>query len=188
MNAKLQEANNNKPLPIWKRLTMSHRWAGDAEVPLMMRLGRTSHLVSQALEQALDFNPSHIRILFAALEPEGVTQSSLSKLYKVDPAAITRSIQAMERDDLIYRAPDPTDNRCMRIFVTEKGKALALTMPGKIATFELMLTEGLKDEEIVGLHRVLSHLEDRLTTRNTGLFKKEGKALSNESDESELKQ
>src|SRR4051794_36238355 len=124
MNPKLEEDIHKKKLAIWKRLTASHRWAGNAEVPLMMRLSRTSHLVSEALEQFLDFNPSHIRILFAALEPEGVIQSSLSKVYKVDPAAITRTIQAMERDGLVYRAPDPDDNRCMRIFVTEKGQTL----------------------------------------------------------------
>ena len=181
MSAKVHEENPKKMFTVWKRLTMSHRWAGNAEGPLMMRLGRTNHLVSQALEQALGFNSSHIRILFAALEPEGVTQSMLSKSYKVDPAAITRSIQAMEREGLVYRAPDPADNRCLRILATEKGKTLAHTMPDKIAAFEARLTEGLNDAEIITLHRLLSHLEDRLLTGNAGSFKKEGYSGSNES-------
>lgn len=183
MSTDLQEDIANKKLSPWKRLTRLHRWAGNAEMPLMMRLGRTSHLVSHALEQMLNLDPSHVRILFAALDPEGVTQASLPKLYKIDPAAITRSIQTMEREGLLYRAPDASDNRCMRIFVTEKGQALAHTMPGKIAAFEAMLTEGLQEEEIISMHRLLAHLEDRLNIGNAGLYKKEGKSGS--IDESE---
>jgi DNA-binding MarR family transcriptional regulator len=173
MSAELQENSASKKLTPWQRLTRLQHWAGNAEMPLMMRLGRTNHLVSHALEQALKINSSHLRILFAALDPEGVTQSSLPKLYKIDPAAITRTIQAMERDGLLYRAPDARDNRCMRIFVTEKGKTLAHTMPGKIAAFEAMLTEGWPEEEIALMHRLLGHLEDRLNIDHAGLDKKE---------------
>ncbi len=182
MSAELQEVTGQKKLTPWQRLTRLQHWAGNADMPLMMRLGRTNHLVSHALEQALNLNPSHLRILFAALDPEGVSQSSLPKLYKIDPAAITRTIQAMERDGLLYRASDARDNRCMRIFVTEKGKALAQTMPGKIAAFEAMLTESLQEEEIAMMHRLLGHLEDRLNTDYAGLCKKEEKSgIINES-------
>ena len=182
MNPKFLE-EHKKITGIWQRVSQTHRWAGNAEVPLTMHLARTSHMVKQALEQAIAFDPSHIRILFAALEPEGITQSSLSKLYKVDPAAITRTIQTMERDGLVYRATDPNDNRSMRIFVTEKGQLLAYTLPGKIAAFESMLTEGLTDEEITLVHRLLTHMEGRLTsTGSAGFFNKEGKSDSNESE------
>jgi len=184
MGANLEkEKSSPNPMAAWHRLTNTQHWAGNAEVPLPMRLGRTSHLVGSALEQALGFNYSQMRILFGAMEPEGVIQASLSKLYKVDPAAITRSLQTMERDGLIRREPDPKDNRCIRIFVTEKGQTLAETLPGKIAEFEAKLTAGLEDEEILSMHRLLLHLEERLFAVNAGLFKKEkeGKSDSNES-------
>lgn len=184
MGAHLEkEKISSNPTAAWRRLTLSQRWAGGAEVPLPMRLGRTSHLVGSALEQAMGFNYSQMRILFGAMEPEGVIQASLSKLYKVDPAAITRSLQTMERDGLIRREPDPRDNRCIRIFVTDKGRDLAQTLPGKIAEFEAILTEGLEDEEITGMHRLLVHLEERLLKVNAGFLKKEkeGKPDSNES-------
>jgi DNA-binding MarR family transcriptional regulator len=174
MGANLEkEKISPNPMAAWHRLTNTQRWAGNAAIPLPMRLGRTGHLVGAALEQALGFNYSQMRILFGAMEPGGVIQASLSKLYKVDPAAITRSLQTMERDGLIRREPDPKDNRCIRIFVTEKGQALAETLPGKIAEFEASLTEGLEDEEILTMHRLLLHLEERLSAVNAGLFKKE---------------
>ncbi len=184
MGANLQKDKITKgSLPAWHRLTKAQRWAGNAEAPLSMRLGRTSHLVTSALEQALGFSYSQIRILFGAMEPEGVIQATLSRLAKVDPAAITRSLQAMERDGLIRREPDAKDNRCMRIFVTEKGQTLAQAIPGKIAEFEASLTEGLQDEEILAMHRLLLHLEERLFSGNAGIFKKEkeGNLHSNES-------
>jgi DNA-binding MarR family transcriptional regulator len=182
MSANLhKEKITNTSLPAWHRLTQAQRWAGNAEAPLSMRLGRTSHLVTSALEQALGFSYSQIRILFGALEPEGVIQATISKLAKVDPAAITRSLQAMERDGLIRREPDPKDNRCIRIFVTQKGQALAQTIPGKIAEFEASLTEGLQDEEILVMHRLLLHLENQLFSGNAGIIKKEGKSEPHES-------
>lgn len=181
MSTNLQKEKIEKHKVAWHRLTKTQRWAGNADVPLSMRLSRTSHLVGAALEQFLGFNNSQMRILFGAMEPEGVIQATLSKQYRIDPAAITRSLQAMERDGLIRREPDPKDNRCIRIFVTEKGQALAQTMPGKIAEFEANLTEGLRDEEISDMHRLLLHLEERLNTGNAGIIKKEGKSESNES-------
>ena len=93
----------------------------------------------------------------------------------------------MEREGLIRREPDPKDNRCTRIFVTEEGRALAQTLPGKIAEFEAKLTEGLEDEEISNMHRLLIYLEERLysVNANAGFIKKEkekeGRSDTNES-------
>lgn len=173
LDQKTEEKSGGSSFPAWRRLTTAQRWAGNAEVPLTMRLGRTSHFITSALEQTLGFSYSQVRILFGAMEPEGVIQATLSKQSKVDPAAITRSLQTMERDGLIRREPDPKDSRCIRIFVTEKGKSLAQTLPGKIAEFEASLTEGLPDEEILGMHRLLSHIEERLSSGNAGIIKKE---------------
>ncbi|HEX2912280.1 MAG TPA: MarR family transcriptional regulator [Chloroflexia bacterium] len=146
----------------WKRFAVLQRWRAGAEMPFTMRLARSSHLVSQALEQKLGYNSSQFRILFASLDPEGVSQSSLHKMYRVDPAAITRTIQSMERDGLVTRTPDSTDNRRMKIYATEKGMALAKKLPAEVAAFEKELTEDFSDEEVLVLHKALAHLEERL--------------------------
>jgi MarR family transcriptional regulator, organic hydroperoxide resistance regulator len=124
----------------------------------MFRISRTARFIAQQLEEQLDLSTPQMRILFEALEPEGVSQAVLCKQYQVDPASITRTVQAMERDGLVTRHVDESDNRYMRVYATEKGRILAESLPAKIASFEQHLVEGLSDDEILMLHTLLERL------------------------------
>src|SRR5690349_5308717 len=95
----------------WEQFRHTYTWAGNAKVPLMARLGRASKLMTHRLEDELNMSLPQVRILFEALDPEGISQSALHKQYKVDPASITRTVQTMERDGLVTRRPDDKDNR-----------------------------------------------------------------------------
>src|SRR5689334_11379510 len=116
---------SDKKAKGWEQFKHTYTWAANAKLPLMARLGRASKLMTHRLEEDLDMSLPQVRILFEALDPEGISQSALHKQYKVDPASITRTVQAMERDGLITRRPDVNDNRLMRVYITEKGRELA---------------------------------------------------------------
>lgn len=161
-NTKKEENFESKKKTAWERMNSTQIWAGKAKMPLMMRLVRTSKLVGQRMEDSMNLSLPHMRILWEATQPGGVSQSDLHKQYKVDPASITRTVQTLERDGLITRAPDPADNRLMRVFITDKGRALVETLPARIAEFERQLVEGLEDTEILQLHSLLDRLEARL--------------------------
>lgn len=143
-------------------LKNSHKWAGNAALPLMSHLGRASHLVTQKLEAEIKISSSQIRILFEALDPDGVSQSFLGKRHNVDPASITRTVQAMERDELIIRKPDASDNRFMRVYITQKGRNLIETIPPRLFQFEQFLIEGWTESEILQLHTLLDKIEQRM--------------------------
>ncbi len=162
-----EEVPARRKLVAWERLNSQQEWAAGADLPVMVRLGRVYRLVSQQLEDALGLSLPQVRILFEALEPDGVSQSALHKSYKIDPASITRTVQAMERDGLITRRADQADNRLMRVYITKAGRALTLKLPAQIAEFERHLVEGLSDAQILQLHTVLEHLETRLHTAET---------------------
>ncbi len=147
----------------WERFKQSQVWAANAPLPLMVQLLRTSRLVSQQVEEATQVTLPQMRILFEALEPEGVSQSTLHKHYLVDPAAITRTVQAMERDGLITRSSDPSDNRFMRVFITDKGRQLIEATPPRMAEYEQRMVKGLTDSEILQLHALLERIEIQLT-------------------------
>ncbi len=145
-----------------KWLKNSQRWAGNAPLPLMNHLSRCSHLVNQKLEAALKINTSQIRVLFEALDPDGVSQSFLGKRHNVDPASITRTVQSMERDELIIRKPDVSDNRFMRVYITQKGRDLIETIPPRLFQFEQALLEGWTESETLQLHALLDRIEKRM--------------------------
>ncbi|NWJ48797.1 MAG: MarR family transcriptional regulator [Chloroflexi bacterium] len=147
----------------WERLTEGVTWAGGARLPLMLRLARANKVVIPRYEEHMGLSIPQMRILIEALDPDGVIQSALHKYYGIDPASISRTLQAMERDDLVTRRVDEQDSRNMRVFLTEKGRAIAESFPERIAEFEQRMVAGLSDEEILQMHRLFEHIENNLT-------------------------
>jgi DNA-binding MarR family transcriptional regulator len=150
----------------WERLTSGLTWAGGANLPLMLRLARTHKVIIPLYEEYMGLSIPQMRILFEALDPEGISQSALHKYYKIDPASVSRTLQAMERDELVLRHVDQHDSRNMRVFITEKGRILAESIPERIIEFERRVVKGLSHEEVQQLHRMLELLEKNLTEHN----------------------
>lgn len=164
MSINTETYNLPSPKAAWERISRTQKWAANARIPLMVRLSRTSRLVTYHLEEAMKLNTSQMRVLFEANYYEGVSQLDLHKKYQIDPASITRTVQTMERDGLVTRSPDPTDNRLMRVFITEKGRALAETLPAQLAGFEQIIVNGLSEAEISQLHNLLERIEAQVAT------------------------
>ncbi len=147
---------------MWKRLRDKHRWAGNAEMSLILHLNRIAKMVTGEMEARAGSNLPQIRILFEALATEGVSQSTLHKQYQIDPGAITRTVQTMEREGLVTRKVDEGDNRLMRVFITEKGRQFAEGLPAIMSEFERAVTADLTENEVMVLHTVLEKIENRL--------------------------
>lgn len=54
---------------------------------------------------------------------DGVNQDSISKNIYVDKAAITRTVQALEKKNLIIRIKDKSDKRSKNVFLTDLAKS-----------------------------------------------------------------
>lgn len=145
-------------MEAWSRLKKSQKWAAGAEIPITVHLGRAHKTAIQRMEEGMNLSLPQMRILMEALNPEGVSQATLHKHYKIDPASITRTVQAMERDGLVVRRPDEKDNRFMRVYATAQGHNLAETLPARIANFERKVLQGFSDEEILQLHVYLERI------------------------------
>lgn len=146
----------------WKRFKESQHWAANAPLPLTTRLFRANHLLSNRFGERIELSTPQMRVLFEALEPEGVSQATICKHYNIDPSAVTRTVQAMERDGLVVRKIDSNDNRLMRVFITDKGRQLIDGLPERVAAFEHEMLDGWTDEEILQLHSLLEKLENSL--------------------------
>ncbi len=53
---------------------------------------------------------------------EGTPATKIAPLMGLEARSLTRMLKTMEEKSLIYRAPDPTDKRSVRIFLTDLGK------------------------------------------------------------------
>jgi DNA-binding MarR family transcriptional regulator len=56
------------------------------------------------------------------IHSEGTPATKIAPLMGLEARSLTRMLKTMEEKKLIYREPDPTDRRSVRIFLTELGK------------------------------------------------------------------
>ncbi len=61
-------------------------------------------------------------------EEEGVTQRDISAKSKVENSTTTRTLDKLEKLDLVERRTDPNSRRSFRIYLTAKGRALKETL------------------------------------------------------------
>jgi DNA-binding MarR family transcriptional regulator len=74
--------------------------------------------------QAHGLSPARVRLLLALATAGGIRMSSLAEQLGVTNRAITRLVDALQREGVLARRPDPDDRRAIRLELTEAGVAL----------------------------------------------------------------
>ncbi|KAG1442989.1 hypothetical protein G6F57_018243 [Rhizopus arrhizus] len=100
------------------------------------------------------------RILLALHECGQCSQKHLAERCRLDPASLTRQLQAMQKLGWISRAVDAQDNRLTNATLTPAGQAVVNeALPKRAAFFDESL-KGLSANDVETLNRVLSVLEE----------------------------
>lgn len=69
--------------------------------------------------------PGQPKLLSLIKANEGIPQKDLAKINCVTPATITGMLNKLEANHFVYRRPDKSDKRIMRVYLTEEGRNLA---------------------------------------------------------------
>jgi DNA-binding MarR family transcriptional regulator len=64
------------------------------------------------------------QLLRALWEHDGLTPRELANEVGVEMPTVTRTVQRMVRDDFVRREAHPSDARSVRIFLTDRGRAM----------------------------------------------------------------
>ena len=92
--------------------------------------------------------PGQPKLLCRIKANEGITQKELSEKSFVKPATITEMIRKLEKNHYIYRIPDETDKRVMRVYLTPEGHKFAEYAEEFIDSVIEQLFIGLDEEEL----------------------------------------
>lgn len=93
-----------------------------------------------------------------------ITPGVLAAAEQVCAPTITRLVQALEREDLVARAPDPTDARATRLMATAKGRrVLAAGRARRVAALERRIAVLGTDERVL-LARAAELMEQLVST------------------------
>ena len=98
------------------------------------------------------------RILNALAETDGLSMGELAAAVLVDAASLTKIVDRMVADALVYRGVAPSDRRRIRIFLATKGKATNKRLKGISNRQQRGLIERLDPAKAKELTRLLRGL------------------------------
>jgi DNA-binding MarR family transcriptional regulator len=101
------------------------------------------------------------RILKLLVENNGRSMSDLTQAALLNHPTLTKMIDRMVSDALVYRRPDPKDGRKVLIFVAERGRALNDRLNRLANMRQAEIIEGYGDRATEELKRLLSELIHR---------------------------
>lgn len=134
---------------------------------VIQQLGHTYRAMMSAFDAQVGHALPRWRILFALAERGRCSQKFLAEHCRLDPASLTRQLQAMESLGWISRATDPDDNRLTNVSLTDDGNAVVEEAMPKRAAFFSHALEGLDAAQIEALASALGHLEARFKVLST---------------------
>lgn len=126
---------------------------------VIQHMGQTYRVMQSAFSNKVGHALPRWRILLALHECGQCSQKHLAERCRLDPASLTRQLQAMQGLGWISRAIDAQDNRLTNATLTPAGQAVVNeALPRRAQFFEESL-KGLSAADIDTLNRVLSVLE-----------------------------
>lgn len=96
-------------------------------------------------------------------QPNGLTASEIAKKNSINRSLVSREIQKLSKENIVYFASDAADNRYnARIFLTEKGKEIAHEIRRMGMQVQEETNRGIPEEDIFVFYSVLERMAENL--------------------------
>lgn len=108
--------------------------------------------------RALSLTLADCRTLVLLESNEGLSQAALARLVNLQPMAMVRTLDRMERDGLLQRRADPDDRRARRLFLTRRARPLLQEIARLAELTRNEFFHGVDAAQRVAFMRVLEQL------------------------------
>ena len=89
-------------------------------------------------------------------------QVDIARRLRIEGPTLTRMLDALEKDGLVQRLPDPNDRRTKQLQLTDDGKEKLAEIFGVADVLRARLLDGFSEEEISTINRFFRTLLTRL--------------------------
>jgi DNA-binding MarR family transcriptional regulator len=131
-------------------MSIYERSWSNMEYAIHTLLVRTAHAQQNYLRpylKKLGLSPGQPKVLrcLTALGP--CSQKALADYCEVDPAAICRMLDSLERDGFLLRQPSKTDRRSGEVVLTDKGREAFIRWEDQCMALQDTMLQGFSPEE-----------------------------------------
>jgi DNA-binding MarR family transcriptional regulator len=128
-------------------------------------LGRQLDRLLERRLSELGLNRTQAMVIFALSRRPGLKALELCPHARVEPANVTRTLQALERLGLLERRSHPTDGRASLFYLTASGHETASSLAAEMETLSAALFESMDQREVDALEQLLSVLRRAVSHR-----------------------
>ena len=134
-------------------------------MPIVMK---QMNLVSRCMtlyrgEQLPSLKPKHHSFVFVICGDPGLSQDQIARRLCINKSTVARSLDHLEKQGLITRAPAPEDKRVTLVYPTEEMQALLPQVRAIAGQWNALITEDCSPEEMEIFLSVLSRITQRAT-------------------------
>jgi DNA-binding MarR family transcriptional regulator len=128
-----------------------------------------AHLLTQAnrhLNRQLSAEGVSIdqwRLMKVLSESGGMTMGKLAEELALNNPSVTKLVDRMVEDALVYRVPDPDDRRKVRMFLSDKGAALLASQDKRVRDHETFIEDSYGNADAQQLKALLESLIKKIS-------------------------
>lgn len=109
---------------------------------------------------------TNIGFVLLHIDENGTPATKIAPIMGMEARSLTRMLAKLEERKLIYRVPDLTDRRMVRIFLTEEGKRKKAISKEVVIAFNKTLYNNIPKEQLDTFFHVLDHIHEIIKTNN----------------------
>lgn len=127
-----------------------------------------ARMYNQKATQEANLTSSIGFVLININSKEGTPATKIAPLMGLESRSLTRMLKGMEEKGLIFRQPDATDKRSVRIFLTQKGVRLKGLSVKTINEFNELVRRELSEDELHIFFRVFKKINGVIEEFSSG--------------------
>lgn len=132
------------------------------------QVSKLHHQTVQKLFAGKEIFPGQPPLLRALSAKDGQSQKELAEEMQITPATLNVMIGRMEKNGLVARRADPSDQRISRVWITDKGRIAHQDLKGIIAAMDRTCFETFTTEEKIVFRRLLLQMYENLKKAEEG--------------------
>ncbi len=133
-----------------------------ADWELLAQISQSYRHVSDTLMEQIGMHRAPATVLCRLFLQNGLTQSELAEQLAVQGASITQLLQRMEEAGWVTRQRDPEDNRLVRVYLTEQGRAKERSISEQFMKLQETIFAGIGPRERAFLRQLLQQMQQNM--------------------------
>jgi MarR family transcriptional regulator, organic hydroperoxide resistance regulator len=131
---------------------------------ILMEVCKLRRAISDSMLNEIGLHVGQEMFFVSILHEEGATQSEIAEHLHVQRATVTNMLRRLEEGELIERRGDPDDQRLLRVYLTDKGRAIQQQLQQVWYSIEDQTTRNMTPEERLLFRRLLLQAQQNLLT------------------------